>query len=343
MNQKQIVYQVGLLPGMVYDGTAEYFRTKGFTSAMLLADASMPYSRERTQLAVLGYTELILNIEQVIWAQGLQKGTPIQAFTDQLKMWRDAGWNVVASEGGREGDNDYFVSMGLQYQWENCDQCGIWHTNDHTHQNTLFTTWETFYMHQVGFIKQGINEAASKGKLNGILLGVWFGNNNMRTVEDDLSGYGTPTSAKYKALLDWSYENGTPITRIVVWFGGGNTFQMYSAVGLDKIIDDIQVEYPPGTPTFPPEKSLDELLGNVKETIAPAYIVWSLIGIWDDKGNTRLAIEQKRIQPVEKLWEQSELNKNRAIADKLEIRERGDVYYFKNGTWYTEGAGWCRY
>ena len=343
MNHKQIIYQVGLLPGMVYDGTAEYFRKKGFTSAMLLAGDSISYSQERTKLAVLGYTELILNIEQVIWAQGVQKDTPIRQFSSQLEMWRDAGWKVVSSEGGREGDNDYFFSKGLQYQWENCDQCGIWHTNDHTHPNTLFTSWETFYMSQVDSIKQGVSEAASKGKPNGILLGVWFPNNNMRTEEDDLSGHGTPTGAKYKALLDWSYENSTPITRIVVWFGGGNTFQMYSAVGLDKIIDDIQVEYPPGTPELPPKKSLDELLGHVKETIAPAYIVWPLIGIWDDKGNTRLALEQKRIESVEKLWEQSERNKNKIKADKLEIREQGDVYYFENGTWYTEGTGWCKY
>jgi len=81
-------------------------------------------------------------------------------------------------------------------------------------------------------------------------------------------------------------------------------------------IRDIEV-----TPPEPP-KSLDDLLGKVQETIKPAYVVWPLIGIWNNKGNARMALEQKKIETVEKLWEHSELNKNNKRRYVRDLRAR---------------------
>ena len=336
MNGKQITYQVGLLAGMVSDGTADYFIKHGFTSAMLIAEEPRSYAQERIELLKLGYTDLSLDVEQLIWAGGSHQSAPISNFSGTLTMYKNEGWTTISSEGGRAGDNDYFASLGLKYLWLNCDLCGIWRTNDHLHPNTVYTDWECYYALEVPYIKQGVADAAAKGKPNGITLGVWQPNNDMHIDEN-----GNPTSAKYKELLDWSYQNNTPITKILVWFGIGNTFGSYAVCGFDTIISNLQKDYPPDLGPIQPPKSLDDLLGKVQQTIAPAYVVWPLIGIWDDKGNALLALEQKRIEPVEKLWEHAA--KNKVKADKLEIRERGDVYYFGNGIWYTEGSGWQRY
>jgi len=116
---------------------------------------------------------------------------------------------------------------------------------------------------------------------------------------------------------------------------GGLMNPLYSALQTTYgFVRDIDIQQPV------PKPPLDELLGSVKETIEPAYIVWHMMGVWDSKGNARLAREQARIELVEELWAQSQ---NKAKADKLEIRERGDVYYFGNGIWYTEGNGWHKY
>lgn len=254
----EIEYHVGLNPEQIMDGTLEYFKSKGFTTVHLIARTTSLYSSELKKIREYGMNA-ILDVEQIIWAGGSIQ-LPIQSFERALRSWADADWEVIASEGGREGDNDYFQKLHLKFAWYNCDQCGIFHIRDHIHPNTSLVSWECYYPEEIKWIQAGAFEAAELKKQQGILAGVWPNNNQVRA--NSLNAIGSPTAqdGTYRALLDWSYQKGVNFSHFHTWFGLGPTLNDYINWGFEKIVAELQKYYPPKSHV----KTLDDVLGVVK-------------------------------------------------------------------------------
>jgi hypothetical protein len=227
----QLDYRVSLAPSQIRDGTIEYFKSRGFTTVVLVAAEPLPYDKELQKIKQLGMYP-ILDIEYVIWNGGANKSTPITQFDSAFSTWKQAGWENVATEGGRSGDfdtlKDYFTSI----TFFNCDKCGIWQ-DGYRNPDVTEMSWETYYPSEIASIQQGALISYNLGKPQGITAGVWDKNNaNLN--------YDT-----YKALLDWSYSEGVGFTHFNVFFGLGATIADYQRLGFDAIISKLQQDYPP--------------------------------------------------------------------------------------------------
>ena len=122
---RPIEYRVALPPQLIWDGTLDYFRNKGFTTVILIATDDVPYDKELQKIKQMGMYP-ILDIEHMIWAQSRLASVPIHNFQYAFDMWKKAGWTHVASEGGRQGDLDYLKNYFSKFTFFNCDKCGIW-------------------------------------------------------------------------------------------------------------------------------------------------------------------------------------------------------------------------
>ena len=68
----------------------------------------------------------IIDVEMPIWDGGQLQSTPISSFSGYFQSLKNAGWQYVASEGGRTGDLAYMKNYFQGYVNFNCDQCGLW-------------------------------------------------------------------------------------------------------------------------------------------------------------------------------------------------------------------------
>ena len=222
---------MSLAPNQIWDGTIEYFKAQGFTTVVLVAAEPLPYDNELQKIKQLGMYP-ILDIEYIIWNGGANKSTPITQFDSDFSMWKQAGWQNVATEGGRSGDlatlKDYFATI----TYFNCDLCGLWQ-DGHRSPDVTEMSWETYYPSEIPSIQQGALISYNLGKPQGITAGVWDKNNaNLN--------YDT-----YKTLLDWSYSEGVGFTHFNVFFGLGATIADYQRLGFPAIISQLQQNYPP--------------------------------------------------------------------------------------------------
>jgi hypothetical protein len=227
----QLDYRVSLAPNQIWDGTIEYFKAQGFTTVVLVAAQPLPYGNELQKIKQLGMYP-ILDIENIIWNGGANKSTPITQFDSDFSMWKQAGWQNVATEGGRSGDlatlKDYFATI----TYFNCDVCGLWQ-DGYRNPDVTEMSWETYYPSEIPSIQQGALISYNLGKPQGITAGVWDKNNaNLN--------YDT-----YKSLLDWSYSEGVGFTHFNVFFGLGATIADYQRLGFPAIISQLQQNYPP--------------------------------------------------------------------------------------------------
>ncbi len=255
---RPIEYWVGLSPGQIWDGTIEYFRSRGFTTVVLIATDDVSYGGELQKIKQLGMYP-ILDIERLIW-QG-QTSVPINRFNYAFAMWKQAGWTHVASEGGREGDLDYLQNYFTKFTFFNCDRCGIW-GNFHMHPLTASVSWETFYEDEIPYIQQGARESYPLGKGQGILAGVWEPNNKCCRFET------------YKALLDWSYAANVGFTHFHVWFDVGPTLNDYKRLGFETIISELQKYYPATSAAGAPSPISIRNVALVPS--APRYLMWEM-------------------------------------------------------------------
>ncbi|MGZ4942374.1 MAG: hypothetical protein ACXV5P_08790 [Halobacteriota archaeon] len=231
MTKPAIDYRVSLAPSQIWDGTLEYFKARGFTTVVLIAAEASPYDKELQKIRQTGMYP-ILDIEHVIWDAGKNKSTPIAAYGEALSTWQKAGWNHVATEGGRGGDLDTLKDYFQRFTFFNCDQCGLWQ-DTHKQPYTTEMSWETYFPSEISSVQRGALVSYNLGKPQGITAGVWDTNN-------DCLSYDT-----YKALIDWSYSQGVGFTHFNVFFGLGGTLANYERLGLDDIISKLQKDYPP--------------------------------------------------------------------------------------------------
>jgi hypothetical protein len=236
-----IEYQIGCGQAMIWDGSLEYFKEHGFSTVHLVVRDQNTYQAELAKIKSLGMKGII-DIEIPIWDGGKKKNVPIEQFASYFKSLKAAGWEYVASEGGRQGDANYIAQYFAGYVNYNCDQCGLW-KNMHVQSGTVVNSWESFYPQEWKYIQQGTKESAALGKENGILAGVWGGSSNPIR-QNSLSG-GSPN---YKEMLDWSYANGVGFNHFHVWCSiNSNGLASYKRLGFEQIVTELQKTYPATT------------------------------------------------------------------------------------------------
>jgi hypothetical protein len=238
-----IEYQIGCPASMVNDGSLDYFKAHGFTTVHLVVLDQGTYQTELNKIKSLGMKPII-DIEVPIWNAGQLSGTPISSFASYFQSLKNAGWEYVASEGGRAGDLDYLSHYFKGYVNYNCDQCGLW-KDMYKHPFTVANSWESYYTAEWPYIQQGATQAASLGKQNGILAGVWEYGTDGHDYNPILTNSKTGGSPSYKSMLDWSYSNGIGFSSFHVWCGSDSQgLSRYKALGFEKIVADLQVYYP---------------------------------------------------------------------------------------------------
>lgn len=274
-------YRVSLAPNQIWDGTIEYFKARGFTTVMLVAAEPVAYEKELEKIKQMGMYP-ILDIEYVIWNGGNNKSTPITQYGAAFSTWKQAGWDHVATEGGRSGDFDTLHNYFQKITYFNCDKCGLWKEgwwwqNYYQNKYTTEMSWETYYLSEIPWIQQGAQTSYNLANPQGIMAGVWAKNNA------DLN-YDT-----YKSLLDWSYAHDVGFTHFNVFFGLGATLADYQRLGFDAIISKLQQNYPPKPIGSRPEITVTSVrqmpspqnkiawditnLGNAEALVAPYAIL----------------------------------------------------------------------
>jgi hypothetical protein len=237
-----IQYWIGCPPSMVNTATLSYFKQQGFTAVVMVVPNSQTY---QTQLNTIKSLDMlpIIDVEMPIWNGGQLQSTPISHFAGYFQSLKNAGWQYVASEGGRTGDLAYMKNYFKGYVNFNCDQCGLW-KNVYKDPFTVANSWESYYTSEWPSIQTGAKQAAAFRIQNGLLAGVWAnkGGDN-QILANSLSGSSTPS---YLSMLNWSYANGIGFTSFHVWCGDNPAgLSQYKALGFDKVVANLQTYYPP--------------------------------------------------------------------------------------------------
>jgi len=240
-----IQYWIGCAPSMVTTTNLNYFKQQGFTAVVMVVPDSQTYQAQLTTIKSLNMLPII-DIEMPIWDGGQLQSTPISHFAGYFQSLKTAGWQYVASEGGRPGDLAYLQNYFKGYVNFNCDQCGLWQNPGnpvYTNSFTVANSWESYYPSEWSSIQTGAKQAAALGIQNGILAGTWANSGGDNQIyANSVSGSGSPS---YLSMLNWSYANGIGFTSFHVWCGDNpDGLSQYKSLGFDKIVAAMQVYYP---------------------------------------------------------------------------------------------------
>jgi len=240
-----IQYWIGCAPSMVTTTNLNYFKQQGFTAVVMVVPDSQTYQAQLTTIKSNNMLPII-DIEMPIWDGGQLQSTPISHFAGYFQSLKTAGWQYVASEGGRPGDLAYLQNYFKGYVNFNCDQCGLWQNPGnpvYTNSFTVANSWESYYPSEWSSIQTGAKQAAALGIQNGILAGTWANSGGDNQIyANSVSGSGSPS---YLSMLNWSYANGIGFTSFHVWCGDNpDGLSQYKSLGFDKIVAAMQVYYP---------------------------------------------------------------------------------------------------
>jgi hypothetical protein len=230
---------------MVTTTNLNYFKQQGFTAVVMVVPDSQTYQAQLTTIKSNNMLPII-DIEMPIWDGGQLQSTPISHFAGYFQSLKTAGWQYVASEGGRPGDLAYLQNYFKGYVNFNCDQCGLWQNPGnpvYTNSFTVANSWESYYPSEWSSIQTGAKQAAALGIQNGILAGTWANSGGDNQIyANSVSGSGSPS---YLSMLNWSYANGIGFTSFHVWCGDNpDGLSQYKSLGFDKIVAAMQVYYP---------------------------------------------------------------------------------------------------
>ncbi|MGZ7169273.1 MAG: hypothetical protein ACXVI5_06900 [Halobacteriota archaeon] len=270
-----IEYQVGLPPSMVDDGEIQYFGAHHFTTVYLVVGDNQTYKDELNVIKALGMKPVI-DVEFLLW-RGEAVNTSISNFSGYFQSLKDAGWQYVATEGGRAGDATYLKQFFSEYVNFNCDNCGLWQDIYKDNATTL-NSWESYYSSEVQYIQNGTLTSAPLGIKNGILAGVWPNDNGTNEI---LANSLSDLSPSYKSMLDWSYANGTGFSSFGVFFNPGpGTAQLpqYKQLGFEQIVANLQARYPAIGSWRPPTRHATSLTLNVTRVTSDTYAVSGTLG-----------------------------------------------------------------
>ncbi len=238
-----IQYAIAGPPSMVDDSSSlTYFKAYGFSTVELVVPDNQTYQKELNTIKALGM-QPVIDVEMVIWNGGQLVSTPITSFHAYFQSLKNAGWEYVASEGGRSGDPSYIKSLGLSYINYNCDQCGLWE-DIYKDNGTVLNSWESYDTAEWPFIQNGSTQAAALGIQNGILAGLWENVNSDNQIYAN-SLPGSSTTPSYLSMLNWSYSNGVGFNQFCVWCGNDTTaLQDYENLEFPQIVANLQNDYP---------------------------------------------------------------------------------------------------
>jgi hypothetical protein len=241
-----IQYWIGCAPSMVTTTNLNYFKQQGFTAVVVVVPDSQTYQTQLTTIKSLNMLPII-DIEMPIWDGGQLQSTPISHFASYFQSLETAGWQYVASEGGRTGDLAYLQNYFKGYVNFNCDQCGLWQEGNPVYTNsfTVANSWESYYTSEWSSIQTGSKQAAALGIQNGLLAGTWANSGGDNQIyANSLSGSGT----SYLSMLNWSYANGIGFTSFHVWCGDNpDGLSQYKSLGFPQIVANLQKYYPATT------------------------------------------------------------------------------------------------
>jgi hypothetical protein len=227
---------------MVDDGSLDYFKSHGFTAVHLIAPDTETYETELNKIKSLGMLPII-DVEMPIWNGGRLQSMPISSFGNYFQSLKDAGWEYISSEGGRAGDLDYMQQYFKGYVNYNCDRCGLW-KDVYKDPFTVINSWESYYPEEWPYIQHGATEAASLGKPNGIVAGVWEYGSDGVDYNPILTNSKTGNLPSYKSMLDWSYANDTGFTHFNVYCADPQGLSEYKKFGVEQVVADLQAYYP---------------------------------------------------------------------------------------------------
>jgi hypothetical protein len=231
---------------MVTTANLNYFKGQGFTAVVVVVPDSQTYQTQLTTIKSLNMLPII-DIEMPIWDGGQLQSTPISHFASYFQSLKTAGWQYVASEGGRTGDLAYLQNYFKGYVNFNCDQCGLWQEGNPVYTNsfTVANSWESYYTSEWPSIQTGSKQAAALGIQNGLLAGTWANSGGDNQIyANSVSGSGT----SYLSMLDWSYANGIGFTSFHVWCGDNpDGLSQYKSLGFPQIVANLQKYYPATT------------------------------------------------------------------------------------------------
>ena len=159
----------------------------------------------------------IIDVEMPIWNGGQLQSTPISNFGGYFQSLKTAGWQYVASEGGRTGDLAYMQNYFKGYVNFNCDQCGLWETV-YEDPFTVANSWESYYPSEWPYIQTWIKSRPLRlaSRTDSSLARGLIAAATTRYYANSLSGSGTH---RIFQCLDWSYANGIGFTSFHVWCG----------------------------------------------------------------------------------------------------------------------------
>jgi hypothetical protein len=236
-----IQYAIAGPPSMVDDGSSlTYFKAHGFSTVELVVPDNGTYLTELNTIKALGM-QPVIDVEVVIWNGGQLQSTPISNFSSYFQSLKNAGWQYVASEGGRPDDLTYMEQFFKGYINYNCDQNGLW-LDVYKNPFTVINSWESYYPSEWPAIQNGSKEAAALGIQNGVMAGVWANNGSDNEIyNNSLNG----SSPSYKSMLDWSYANGIGFNQFCVWCGlDSYAFSEYVQLKFPEIVANLQIYYP---------------------------------------------------------------------------------------------------
>ncbi|MGZ4862225.1 MAG: hypothetical protein ACXV2E_05530 [Halobacteriota archaeon] len=266
-----IQYWIGCAPSMVTSANLNYFKQQGFTAVVVVVPDGQTYQTQLNTIKSLNMP--ILDVEMPIWNGGQLQSTPISNFAGYFQSLKTAGWQYVASEGGRTGDLAYMQKYFKGYVNFNCDQCGLW-KNVYKDPFTVTNSWESYYPSEVQYIQQGATQAAALGIQNGILAGTWANSGGDNQIYANSVSGSTPS---YKSVLDWSYANGIGFTSFHVWCGDNpNGLSQYKTLGFDKIVANLQTYYPATQSASLPARTQpwSKIGGQIPAGTGPAACSW---------------------------------------------------------------------
>jgi len=270
-----IQYWIGCAPSMVTTANLNYFKGQGFTAVVVVVPDSQTYQAQLTTIKSLNMLPII-DIEMPIWDGGQLQSTPISSFAGYFQSLKNAGWQYVASEGGRTGDLAYLQNYFKGYVNFNCDQCGLWQEGNPVYTNsfTVANSWESYYTSEWPSIQTGSKQAAALGIQNGLLAGTWANSGGDNQIyANSVSGSGT----SYLSMLDWSYANGIGFTSFHVWCGDNpDGLSQYKSLGFPQIVANLQKYYPAttsaslGRATTQPTQPWSKIGGQLASGTGPA-------------------------------------------------------------------------
>ena len=236
-----IGYAIAGPPSMIDSGSLAYFKAHGFSTVELIATDGGTYQAELNEIKALGM-QPVIDVEFVIWNGGQLESTPITSFGTYFQSLKNAGWEYVASEGGRAGDLAYMQQFFKGYINYNCNQCGLW-LDVYKNPFTVMNSWESYYTPEWSSVQQGATQAAAVGIQNGIMAGLWANSHGDNPILANSLGGNTPS---YKSMLDWSYANGIGFTQFCIWCSlDPHVLSDYENLGFPQLVANLQADYPP--------------------------------------------------------------------------------------------------